>query len=86
MPFHNLDPNKIQAKINELNAENMALRAERGNILEADDWALIPGIYIINEVNAKPDEVEIKPWGLIIKLFINKKTGEIKSFPARMFE
>lgn len=74
MPFDKLDQTKIDKTTSELDA------------LGVGKWGRVPGIYIFGEVNARPNDIVIMPWGLIVLHFQNTTTGEIKTFPARLFE
>lgn len=79
MAFNGLEANhsKLQATIDELNT-----------LHEGDKWMTVPGLTMPSEVVlTKNNEkgYEIMPYGIIMVLFSNERTGEIKSFPASMF-
>jgi hypothetical protein len=93
-----LDQKKIQQKIDQLNAESVAF----DNLInpqppspsledlykQRDVWEEVPGLYWYTEVTrfSAVGEVKVQPSGILIKLFANKVTSEIKTFPAKIFE
>lgn len=72
MPFQ-LQADKIATKLRELNLNGT--------------WNQVEGLFAVTQVEAKPDNVAFNPGaGVVLKLFINTGTGEIKMFPANLFE
>lgn len=71
-----LDQSKIDAKIEKLKE------------LGQGDWEEVSGTYWYTEifVSAGTDVAKVQPSGLPIKIFISKLTGELKTFPARIFD
>lgn len=71
----NLDAQKIHNKIEELN------RTQGGS------WQEVGGLFAITVVEPKEDSIAFNPAsGLILKPFFNQATGEVKIFPAKIFE
>jgi len=75
---HMQDPNLIRAKIVELNSG------------ETGDWEEITGNHALTSVDGDfrtNSNIVFKPAsGVPLKAFLNRRTGEIKIFPAIMFE
>lgn len=86
----NLDPEKIKQKIIKL---NIASKIKN----EAADWQEVQNLYAVTQVGATPitmggtniatsESVTFYPsTGIILKMFINS-VGEMKMYPARIFE
>lgn len=72
MPFQ-LQPDKIATKLRELNLNGT--------------WNEVSGLFAVTQVEAKLDSVAFNPGtGVVVKLFVNTRTGEMKMFPANLFE
>lgn len=71
------DPQKIQRKIEELNASTPGMF-----------WGVVKGNHALTGmvVDPKGTATFLPTRGIPLKAFFNKSTGEIKIFPARMFE
>lgn len=71
------DPNKIQAKISELDT-----------LAKPASWEEIGGNFAITrfEVHDDGSPIFLPSKGIPLKAFFNKRTGEIKIFPAKIFE
>ena len=68
-----IDEAKVQSKITELNRLG-------GN------WFAVDGMHALTTVAFKGDSPLFNPAsGILLKVFINKVNGEIKTFPAIMF-
>jgi hypothetical protein len=78
---YGLSKEKIQQKILELNNNNTD-----------GDWDEVVGWFWYTEAtptvpNGTPSSgIKLMPSGLPVKLFANKVTGELKTFPAKIFE
>lgn len=77
------DPGKITGKIQELNGQSPQIGV-------SDDWFAVDGTHALTEVQGdltKREGVRFLPaTGVPVKVFINRRNGEIKLFPAMMFE
>lgn len=70
------DPQKIQDKIRELNAST-----------PGQFWITVQENHALTKVDFRNGKVVFFPSsGVIIKIFFNRSTGEIRIFPAKMFE
>ncbi len=51
-------------------------------------WSWVPGYYWYQEVvpKAPDDKFDLKPYGQVIVLFLNRDTGEIKSVLGSLFK
>ncbi len=73
------DSQKITQKVTELNSLNTG-----------DDWTVLEGNQALTKVEGNlsgGSELKFLPaTGIVIKTFMNRRNGEIKIFPAIMFE
>jgi hypothetical protein len=77
------NPQKVQLKINELNAKEP--RDALGRIIP--QWAAIQGYFALtgfNYNNGSP--IFNANFGVPVKIFQNSKTGEIKIYGSNIFE
>lgn len=71
-----VDPDKIQKKLEELNASSN----------ETNPWAPVNGYNVMPEIRLEKDALNVSGnSGMVIKVFVNQETGEIKSFPIALF-
>lgn len=74
------DQNKIDSKISDLNGVNHA----------GGDWIAVVGSHALISVTGDfitQQNVVFNPAsGLVVKIFINRRNGAIKLFPAVLFE
>ena len=69
------NPAKVLAKVKELNGG------------ETGHWLAIPGYHALTKVELNQGNANFFPGtGVILKVFVNGRTGEIRIFPAPMFE
>lgn len=69
------DTKKLEETISELNKLQIG-----------DDWDTVPGLSMFTEVTNFNNKIDIKPYGIVLILFVNKRTGELKSFPHYIFK
>lgn len=76
-----LDEKKLKNKEEELNQRDKAINLD-------SEWKAVDGMWWYDEITrfSPTGEIKIQPSGIPIKLFINKKTGEYKSFHIGLFE
>ena len=79
------DTQKIQQKLNELNSKESPLFHLGGQF--AGPWVHVAGYFALTGVDLKEGGSTFNPsFGVPVKVFMNNKTGEIKTFSACLFE
>jgi hypothetical protein len=75
-------PDKLlKEKSDELNKRDKAINLD-------SDWQPVEGMYWYDEIvqQSPTDQAKLQPSGIPLKLFINTKTGEYKSFHTNVFK
>lgn len=72
---------KLKAKAEELNNRDVSIGL-------TSDWQPVEGMYWYDEIvqQNQNDAIKLQESGIPIKLFINTKTGEYKSFHTIIFQ
>lgn len=72
-----IDPDKIQKKLDELNAGTGTVKP----------WIAVDGYNAITQANIDTSPPTFLPAsGILVKVFVNRQTGELKNFPLVLFE
>jgi hypothetical protein len=81
---------KVQQKVDELNSkEPVSSPTLFGLNTPNNAWVAVPGYVALTGFNFDPDNnkpVFNPGYGYPIKLFVNIKNGELKIYPASLFE
>jgi len=74
---------KVQQKINELNQKEPKLLFPAVSAI----WSAVPGYFAITGFDYGQGNPTFNAnFGYPIKIFVNQKTGEMKFYPASLFE
>ncbi len=70
------------------NKDNILKFAKELSEKTGEPWIWVPGHYWYQEVvpKAPDDAFTIMPYGQVSVLFVNQKTGEVKTYLAKTFD
>ena len=81
----------MQAKVNELNLQEPTPVGQRGLLpTVANNWVAIPGYFALTGYtpnSALASGGLFNPsYGYVVKIFVNNRTGEMKTYPYQLFD
>ena len=90
------NPLRVQAKVNELNLQEprpqgqLGLLAPVANTPVPNNWAAVPGYFALTGFTPNTALASgglFHPsYGYVVKIFVNNRTGEMKTYPYQLFE
>ncbi len=82
------NPGKVEAKIGELNRQEPKPKTSIGFPLHTPlVWKAVPGYFALTGFNYGQGNPQFNPsYGYPVKVFVNERTGEMRIFPASLFE
>jgi hypothetical protein len=87
--FHGMAFNGFEVdhkKLEETMAELNKATKDLPNEADRDDWETVPGLSMLTEVTDNSGgPIKIMPYGIVLIVFVNKRTGELKIFPNYIF-